>query len=172
MKILSLCHKSPYPPIEGGSIAMNMIIEGLINAGNELKVFALQTNKYNFGEAIPKKYQSKTQFESSYIDLSLNPFRAIICLSQNKSFHIERFIHKSIREKLIEILSSQSFDLIHFESIFLLPYLELIKKLSNAKLIVRTHNVEHIIWEELSTKTQNPIKNKSGEYLIDFVGIY
>lgn len=158
MKILSLCHKSPYPPKEGGSIAMNMIIEGLIDAGHEVKVFSLQTNKYDFSKEIPEKYLSKTQFESSYVDLSLNPYLAFKCFLQNKSFHIERFIHKSIREKLIQILSSQTFDIIHFESIFLLPYLELINKLSNAKVIVRTHNVEHIIWEELSIKSHNPFK--------------
>lgn len=158
MKILSLCHKSPYPPKEGGSLAMNMIIEGLVEKGHEVKVFALQTNKYDFRKEIPEDYISKTQFESAYINLSLNPLLAFRCLLRNKSFHIERFKTKEIKDKLIRILKIQSFDIIHFESIFLLPYLDLVKELSKAKIVVRTHNVEHDIWNQLSLESKNPLK--------------
>lgn len=38
MKILFLCNKSPWPPREGGPIAMNMFIEGLIADGHTVKV--------------------------------------------------------------------------------------------------------------------------------------
>ena len=46
MRILLLCNKSPYPASEGGPIAMNMIIEGLIHAGHTVKVLAISSNKY------------------------------------------------------------------------------------------------------------------------------
>ena len=172
MKILSLCHKSPYPPKEGGSLAMNMIIEGLIEKGHEVKVFALQTNKYNFSKEIPEEYIIKTQFESVYIDLSLDPLLAFRCLVQNKSFHIERFKTKEIKDKLKRILQIQSFDIIHFESIFLLPYLDLVKEFSMAKIIVRTHNVEHEIWMQLSRETKNPLKRFYLSHLSDTLKNY
>ncbi len=60
MKILILCNKSPYPPKEGGPIAMNAIIEGLIEAGHQVKVLAINTNKYFIKENdIPESYRQK-----------------------------------------------------------------------------------------------------------------
>ena len=47
MKIFQICNKSPYPPREGGPIAMNAITQGLIKAGHEVKVLAVNTPKYN-----------------------------------------------------------------------------------------------------------------------------
>ena len=64
MKILILCNKSPYPPKEGGPIAMNMIIEGLINAGHQVRVLAMNTNKYSVNpDDIPEEYRKKTRID-------------------------------------------------------------------------------------------------------------
>ena len=45
MRILQFCHKSPFPPKEGGPIAMNNITKGLTDAGHTVKVFAISTPK-------------------------------------------------------------------------------------------------------------------------------
>ena len=45
MRILFLCNKSPWPPKEGGPIAMNMLIEGMIEAGHSVKVLAVNSFK-------------------------------------------------------------------------------------------------------------------------------
>ena len=37
MRILQICNKPPFPPHEGGSIAMHNITMGLINAGHTVK---------------------------------------------------------------------------------------------------------------------------------------
>ena len=67
MKILILCNKSPYPAKEGGPIAMNMIIEGLIHAGHRVKVLAMNTNKYAVDPGtIPTEYLDKTGIELVY----------------------------------------------------------------------------------------------------------
>ena len=47
MRILFLCNKSPWPHKEGGPIAMNMLIEGMIEAGHIVKVLAVNSFKYN-----------------------------------------------------------------------------------------------------------------------------
>ena len=43
MRVLQLCHKAPYPPRDGGSIAMNNLTQGLINLGHEVQVLAINT---------------------------------------------------------------------------------------------------------------------------------
>ncbi|MCC7317007.1 MAG: hypothetical protein IT219_00615, partial [Bacteroidales bacterium] len=47
MKVLFLCNKSPFPAREGGPIAMNSLIEGMIKAGHQVKVLAVNSYKYN-----------------------------------------------------------------------------------------------------------------------------
>ena len=46
MRILQLCNKSPWPPKEGGSIAMNAITQSLLLKGHQVKVVAMNTYKY------------------------------------------------------------------------------------------------------------------------------
>ncbi|MBE9480552.1 MAG: glycosyl transferase family 1, partial [Bacteroidetes bacterium] len=144
MKILMLCNKSPYPPKEGGPIAMNMIIEGLIDANHQVKVLAINTNKYftNINE-IPEEYRKKTNIEAVYIDLSIKPLDAFLNLFTNKSYHVQRFISKNFENKLIEILKNESFDIIQLETLFITPYIETIRKYSKAKIVLRAHNIEH-----------------------------
>ena len=146
MKILLLCNKSPYPPKEGGPIAMNSIIEGLINANNQVKVLAINTNKYFTDiEKIPSDYRKKTNIEAVYIDLSIKPLDAFFNLFTNKSYHVERFITKDFENKLIEILKNEKFDIIQFETLYITPYIKTISKYSKAKIVLRSHNIEHLI---------------------------
>ena len=60
MNILMLCNKSPFPPSEGGPMAMNSIVMGLLEAGHKVKILAVNSEKYHIKEKdIPKNYKSK-----------------------------------------------------------------------------------------------------------------
>ena len=159
MKILFLCNKSPYPPKEGGPMAMNANIEGLIAAGHQVKVLALNTNKYFVKpDEIPQQYIDKTKIELIYQDLSIKPFNAFLNLFSKKSFHVERFISESFAEKIVETLEQDKYDIVQLEMLYMTPYINVIRKHSKAKIILRSHNVEHLIWERVMAITENPLK--------------
>lgn len=159
MKILLLCNKSPYPPAEGGPIAMNAVIEGLIRAGHQVKVIAINSNKYFVDPAdIPPDYLGKTGMEMVYVDLSVKPLRALVNLFSKKSYHVERFITPNFEKKLREVLTGETFDIIQFELLYLSPYLNIIRKLSDARIVLRAHNIEHLIWERIKNNCKNPVK--------------
>lgn len=159
MKILLLCNKSPYPPKEGGPIAMNTIIEGLIKAGHDVKVLAVNSNKYSIDpDKIPADYRKRTKIESVYIDLSIKPIDAFLNLFTSNSYHVQRFISKNFRKKLIEILSKDNYDIVQLETLFISPYIETIRKYSTAKIVLRSHNIEHLIWERVASISKNPLK--------------
>lgn len=159
MKILILCNKSPYPPKEGGPIAMNAIIEGLINAGHQVKVLAINSNKYGVEvKDIPGNYRQKTGIETVYIDLSIKPVDAFLNLFTGKSYHVERFISNTFRDKLIEILKQETFDIVQMETLYISPYIETIREFSDARIVLRAHNIEHLIWQRVATITRNPLK--------------
>lgn len=167
MKILLLCNKSPYPPGEGGPIAMNMIIEGLIRAGHSVKVLAVNSNKYKVEiSSIPEEYRKKTGIELVYIDLSIRLLAAFRNLFTTRSYHVERFISKNFELALTRILQAEEFDIVQFEMLYMSPYIKIVRKYSHARIILRAHNIEHLIWQRVATTTTNPLKRIYLQHLV------
>jgi len=159
LNILFICNKSPWPPHEGGPIAMNNLIEGALAAGHNVKVLAINTNKFNVNPAnIPDKYKKQTNIELVYIDLGIKPVNAFLNLFTGKSYHVERFISNSFREKLKDVLSKQEYDIVQIETLFMSPYIDTIREFSSASIVLRAHNIEHLIWKRVASITKNPIK--------------
>lgn len=166
MKILQLCSKSPYPPIEGGPIAMNNITQGLLDKGHHVKVFTISTKKYPVQlDKIPQEYIVKTNFEFEYIDTTVKVIDALLNLFSKESYNISRFYSEIFENKLIEILKKDTYDIIQFESIYLAPYISTVRKHSKGRCVLRAHNIEHFIWKRLVDGTINPLKKMYLSYL-------
>jgi glycosyltransferase involved in cell wall biosynthesis len=154
MKILLLCNKPPYPASEGGPMAMNSIITGLLEAGHQVKVLAINSEKFNVKESdIPEEYKKKTGIELIDVDLSIKPLKAFVNLFSRKSYHVERFISKEFKERLSVVLEKEQFDVVQLEMLYMTPYVETIRKHSKAMIVLRAHNVEHKIWERIAKET-------------------
>jgi polysaccharide biosynthesis protein PslH len=159
LNILILCNKSPWPAREGGPIAMNNVIEGLIDFGHQVKVLALNTNKYHINpDDIPPDYKKKTGIELVDVDLGIKAVDAFFNLFTNKSYHVERFKSNAFEQKLKSVIEQHEFDIVQIELLFMSPYIKTIRKYSTAKIILRAHNIEHLIWERLARSEKNPLK--------------
>ena len=155
MKILLLCNKSPYPALEGGPMAMNSIVTGLLEAGHQVKILAVNSKKYNVTlDDIPEDYRQKTGIELIDVDLRVRPIKAFKNLFSKKSYHVERFISKSFTNRLIEVLQQDTYDVVQLETLFMTPYVETIRQHSKALVVLRAHNVEHLIWERIAKGTR------------------
>ncbi len=155
MKILLLCNKPPYPALEGGPMAMNSIITGLLEAGHQVKILAVNSKKYNVTlEEIPEDYRKKTDIELIDVDLRVKPFQAFKNLFSKKSYHVERFISKDFTDRLIAVLKKDIYDVVQLETLFMTPYVETIRKYTKASIVLRAHNVEHLIWERIAKGTR------------------
>ncbi|MCB2207736.1 MAG: glycosyltransferase family 4 protein [Bacteroidetes bacterium] len=167
LKVLFICNKSPWPPGEGGPIAMNNLITGLIEAGHQVKVLAVNSNKYSVDpDRIPEDYKKSTGIELAYVDLAIKPLDAFLNLFSNKSYHVERFISKGFHAKLIEILKRDRFDVVQIETLYMSPYIETIREYTGAKIFLRAHNIEHMIWQRIMESTKNPIKKWYLKHLV------
>lgn len=173
MRILQICNKPPYPPADGGALAMNMITEGLMAAGNEVRLLVVNTNKNNINpDELPPEYVSGTHIEAVYIDLGLKTSDALKNLVFNRSYHVERFKSKSFENKLTEILNNNEFDIIQLETLYLTPYLEIIRNLTDAPVILRSHNIEHKIWEAVAERETNYVKRSYLNHLAKTLKTY
>ena len=134
---------------------MNSIITGLLEAGHEVKILAINDPKYNVKESdIPDDYREKTGIELIDVNLRVRPLKAFFNLFTKKSYHVERFISKAFKEKLVETLEKESFDVVQLEMLYMTPYVETIREHSKALIVLRAHNVEHKIWERIANETK------------------
>jgi glycosyltransferase involved in cell wall biosynthesis len=161
LKILQICHRVPYPAIDGGNIAMMNMALSLENAGHELHQFALNTKKHFVRtEEVPVALKNKLHFESAVIDTSVTLPGIILNFFSTNSYNITRFYSKDVEEQILSRVRSESFDIIQLETLYAAPYIDCIKKNSKAKIVLRAHNVEHIIWQRLVKKEKNIFKKK------------
>lgn len=150
-----LCNKSPFPAGEGGPMAMNSIVRGLINAGHNVKILAVNSEKYHITEKdIPASYKKETGIELVDVDLKVRPLAAFKNLFSDKSYHVERFISEDFKKKLVKILKKDKYDIVQLEMIYMAPYIETIRENSDAIIVLRAHNVEHLIWDRIAKKTK------------------
>ena len=159
MKVLQLCNKPPYPSVDGGTLAMNSITQGLLAAGCDVRVLSMYSDKHPVLEPrMDEAYRSATRFEAVYVDLNLHPLDATVALLCGESYHVKRFINKDFSRKLVQVLQNGQFDVVHVESLFLTPYLPLVRQHSSARVVLRAHNVEHMIWKRVASSERNPFK--------------
>lgn len=156
LKVLQLCNKPPYPPIDGGCIAMNIITNGLLEAGCSVKILTIETPKHRLDyDLLPTDYKAKTNIESVFVDTSINMVDAFSALITSDSYNISRFFSPDFDQKLIEVLQQEKYDVVHLESLFMTPYIATIRRSTRAKIVFRSHNLEYIIWEDLARGTRN-----------------
>lgn len=166
MKILQLCHKPPFPLLDGGCIAMNNIATGLIKQGHEVKVVAISTPKHPVKDLDDfKTYREQTNFESVFVDTTITVMGLIKSFFKNESYHINRFDNKQVHLKIIDILTHDSFDIVQIETIFMAPYIDTIRTYSKAKIVVRLHNIEHQIWQRLVQNETHFVKRMTLKWL-------
>lgn len=151
MTILQLCHKPPYPSVDGGTIAMHQVTKGLLKLGHKVKVLALHTHKHplNVSE-LPAEYVAQTAIETVFVDTRIKPVDALKYLVSGTSYNIARFCSEEFSSLIEKTISRQNFDIVHFESLFTAPYTSIVRKHSGARLVYRAHNVEYEIWEKMA----------------------
>lgn len=169
IKVLQLTNKSPYPPVEGGPMAMYAVTKGLLDTGFYVKVFSVSTKKFNVDiDDIDEEFIKKTSFESAFIDTAVKPLAALRNLFSNESYHLARFYSKTFEKHLIKIVSEVNFDVIIFETFYMSPYLKTLKEICpETKMVLRAHNIEHRIWERIAANERVPFKKAYIKFLAE-----
>lgn len=123
------------------------------------KFLAVNSWKYNINQKdIPEAYARQTGIELIDLDLRLKLPDALYNLITGRSYHISRFNSPIFADRVGSVLQSESFDIVQLESIFTGPYVPVIRKYSGARIVLRAHNIEHLIWERIAGETRNPLK--------------
>jgi polysaccharide biosynthesis protein PslH len=151
VKILQLHNKVPYPPKDGGAIGVwNFTLE-FARQGHDVTLLAMNTKKHFCDiETIPGEYTKMLKIIAVKVDAPITFGGAILNLFfSGRPYNAQRFISSAYKEKLKELLTGNTYDVILLEGLYLVPYIPLIRKYSQAEISLKIHNVEHEIWKRV-----------------------
>jgi glycosyltransferase involved in cell wall biosynthesis len=160
MNILFLTNKLPYPPKDGGSIATLNMMNGLRDAGNQITCLSINTSKHPFPlDEIPVPLKASIRFLAVDADTSLRPLPLLANLIfTHQPYIASRFHLSSYRRLLHQLLLETSFDLVQMEGPYLGHYIPQIRSAGKARISLRAHNVEHLIWMRKAEHESNLVK--------------
>lgn len=149
MDILQVTNKVPYPPKDGGAIACMNLTRGFALLGHQVTVLAMNTAKHHTDiSEIPESVHDWAEFRLVEVPAKISVFSAILNLIFSKEpYNAVRFISKAFSNELVKLLQEKKFDIIQLEGLYVCPYIPVIRRNSDAKIIYRAHNIEHEIWK-------------------------
>jgi len=126
--------------------------------GHDVTVLAMNTSKHFFNiQDIPVDIASKMKFIAVNIDTSISPYSALRNLLFSPwPYNAERFINEDFNIALQKLLVEEPFDIIQLEGLYLAPYVPLIRSLSKGLVSMRSHNIEHEIWQRTVAHSRFP----------------
>jgi glycosyltransferase involved in cell wall biosynthesis len=160
MKILIIANKFPYPAKDGGSIATLNLAQGLQKLGHHITLLAINTSKHYFEiENLPDNLKQKIDFKDCFVNTDIKFFKLLQnLLFSSIPYNAERFINSDFEKEIVDILQNNRFDIIQLEGLYILPYIETIRKHSSANIAYRSHNIEFEIWERVLANERNLLK--------------
>jgi glycosyltransferase involved in cell wall biosynthesis len=85
---------------------------------------------------------------------------AFFNLFSSKSYNIARFNNSELRAYLASLYDKQDFDIVIIDSVYMKDYIPLIRQHSKAKIILRSPNIEHKIWERMAETATSFFKKR------------
>lgn len=156
LRILQITNRIPFPLNDGGNIATYNVTYFLNEAGHQVTMASLNTKKHYQDPAVLKDITAEI-FDVS-IDTTITSLGLLKGLFQKMPYNIKRFQSSAFNQLLIDLLSKNTYDIIQIEGSYMALYISSLRKYSKAKIVLRSHNIEHEIWRRMSLNESNPLK--------------
>ena len=129
---------------------MGRLAEGLVQAGAEVEILSLNPRKHRAAEVRMPVPMQRIDIDTSRV---IGPL--LKALAGDSPFVVSRFVSNEFREALRVVMRRFDPDIVQIESPFLLPYTVDERKESDARIVLRSLNVEFRIWEGLARNERN-----------------
>lgn len=156
MKFLQITNRIPFPLDDGGNIANWNVLNEMKKAGNSVTLLSMNTTKHFCDPEVMYPVVDKVVAVNINTDITI--LGAFTSLFSGYPYIVKRFINEEFGVALMNLLKTNHFDVIQLEGIFTAVYIHLIRRYSKAKLILRAHNVEYIIWDRYYKDEKNIFK--------------
>ncbi|MBP6091206.1 MAG: glycosyltransferase [Crocinitomicaceae bacterium] len=165
MHLLYLTNKPVYPTVDGGCKAMQAMMELLLESNLPMSHFCISTEKHPFNLSdYPSKITEKCEVKQFNTKTRPTIFGFIKSFFKGDSYNISRFYNEELAAAIVSFTADKDV-IVVLESIFLAPYLTHLTLQKNIRVFIRTHNIEHHLWQQKSKETKNFFKKWSYTYL-------
>ena len=149
--MLILTNRVPFPPNSGYPIVVYNTIKGLLRLSVEVTLFSINPfkNKVDIEDIYDPIFES-IKFHSYSLDTDVNIWGALSNVFSNQSYNVSRYFDEEGGRILEDVLKEDQFDVVQFEGLFVVPYLDIVKQNSDAKIVYRAHNIEFDVWERVA----------------------
>lgn len=166
MKILVLGSRIPYPLHDGGAIATFGMLREMAAQGADVTYFTYNTMKHFVPDTAIGAHFGFCRVIAHRLDTGLRMHKAFQALISGKNYNISRFENAEANARLAELLQQEQFDIIHFEGLYSVPFLDTVLEFApNTVRTLRQHNAEFYIWEKLADGEKNILKKWYLNYL-------
>ncbi|MEJ7557404.1 MAG: glycosyltransferase family 4 protein [Pedobacter sp.] len=173
MKTLILTNRVPFPPNSGYPIVVYNTIKGLLRLDVEVTLFSINPlkNKVDVEDIYDPVFEN-IKFHSFSLDTDVNIWGALFNIFSNQSYNVSRYFDEEAGKLLEDILRENVFDIVQFEGLFVVPYLDIVKGNSAAKIIYRAHNIEFDVWERVAMIERFTPRRKYLQFLARRLKVY
>ena len=173
MKALILTNRVPFPPNSGYPIVVYNTIKGLLRLDVEVTLFSINPikNKVDVEDIYDPVFEN-IKFHSFSLDTEVNVWGALFNIFSNQSYNVSRYFDEEAGRLLEDILRENVFDIVQFEGLFVVPYLDIVKANSSAKIIYRAHNIEFDVWERVALIERFTPRRKYLQFLARRLKVY
>jgi len=155
LRILQITNRIPYPLNDGGNIASYHVTYYLNKAGHHVTLASLNTKKHHQD---PSALQSIATVVSVDVDTTITPWGLLEGIFSKLPYNVKRFKSNAFENALRQTLAENTFDIIQLEGSYMVLYIPILRKYSTAKIVLRSHNIEHEIWQRMSLNEANVLK--------------
>jgi len=141
-----VCHKPPWPKVDGGTVATARMVEGLAASGIEVNVVALSTPKHPGVGRAP----GGIVMETIPVDTRPRVVPALANLTRKGSYQLERFFTPQVHHFVTERVRDFRPDIVQLDGVGVLPCLADLRSVFSGVVVYRAHNVEHQIIRDRS----------------------
>lgn len=139
----------------------------------DITLFSLNSsrNRVDIEDIYDPVFES-IRFHSYMVDTEVNIWGAFFNIFSNQSYNVSRYYDDEAARLLEDILRQKEYDIIQFEGLFVVPYLDVVKSNSKAKVIYRAHNIEFDVWERLAVKERFIPRRRYLQFLARRLKVY
>lgn len=158
MRVLQICHKSPFPPNDGGTLAMYQLSKAMLDMGWMVQIVYIGTTKHPIVEMPLDAVFQKT----NPIGVNLNTTPTLKKLIQSwiseNNYLTNRFYHLQMENLIVNTLKENTYDMVIFEGTYTAMYLDGIRDFFTGITVLRAHNIEYQLWDERLLNEKNGLK--------------
>lgn len=151
MRILQIAPQIPYPLDNGARLGIYRITEALVRRGHDVDLVCFGRT----GDAADAMNQL-CAVHTVDVETRNRAWPMLAKLASSKPYTHVKYDSPRFADELNRLVQAKRPDAVHIDSLHMSWYVPILRKLVDAPIFLRAHNVEHVIWDRYVETERRP----------------